>query len=734
VKEGRFPFPFLFYSPFLPYLLYLEMPTSSGAHSRTSRPPIRYPALEPIRPTEREDPSGTPDPVSLQEETNPMALETPVVEQPSRPLEGQASPSMQSLASPLEMYKAQVQELLLTLRETLDRQAELEERVSYLEGRTTRLSVVESAAAEATNRLADAETRIAVLERLTLQGTPDQKPVVGMARDGVMEMIPQRSTTPHQETTADPKGQRETIRTGKRDKKSRESRNFTTSNAPSRKSASQRRGDMAYLSSSDSESVSTSSSEDDHNRDSMKVKGPPVPGLAEIIPSRSDYRHLVSYRTYRLEDCSQRFDPTITAKLSSYAKRLKHSIEDKFSGDEPIEVLQFLRTFKEAADHNRVGEGAAARLVPYFLKGMAKEGYRAQMDETPLGMPKFPFMVQWLLETYALDDDLAKAYMAATTARMLEGEDERAFGRRLHRAAIRAGNVIDKSNLKTIYVEGLPPFVQAGLRMHLTPDMSFEKVQRLAFSLGTSLRQTILQSANSSGKAKVPLGVKTFLPRAGSVQAVEVDDQEEEHEAEPSFGDIATPAELEVALAHTQLQSESSPLTGRPSWGSSSRSPSPSVVSIPTRGWTSPGGSIMSEPVHKEVPVYPSRVGVNKPPICFLCYVQGHLLAECPRLPPVLQKEAAENREAFQRNGPQWYRPPSRPPMGRFTRGPVSGYPKETRTGHATKESFTSLEGPSVPIHMIQTPDVLQMESLLPSKDFTDHLPEDLSENAEEGS
>jgi hypothetical protein len=36
-------------------------------------------------------------------------------------------------------------------------------------------------------------------------------------------------------------------------------------------------------------------------------------------------------------------------------------------------VLQFLRTFKEAADHNRVSEGAAARLIPYFLKRIAKE-------------------------------------------------------------------------------------------------------------------------------------------------------------------------------------------------------------------------------------------------------------------------------------------------------------------------------------------------------------------------
>jgi hypothetical protein len=68
----------------------------------------------------------------------------------------------------------------------------------------------------------------------------------------------------------------------------------------------------------------------------------------------------------------------------------------------------------------------------HISKGMAKEVYRDQMDEDPSGMPKYPFMVQWLLGTYDLDDELAKAYMAATTAKMLDGEDERAFGRLLH--------------------------------------------------------------------------------------------------------------------------------------------------------------------------------------------------------------------------------------------------------------------------------------------------------------
>jgi hypothetical protein len=112
----------------------------------------------------------------------------------------------------------------------------------------------------------------------------------------------------------------------------------------------------------------------------------------------------VSYRSYLLVDRSQRYDPSVTAKLAVFVKRFKHAIEDKFGCEEPIEVLQFLRTFKEAADYIRVSEGAAARLIPYFLKGIAKEGYRTQLGDVPVSMTKYPFMVQYLLETNAVDE------------------------------------------------------------------------------------------------------------------------------------------------------------------------------------------------------------------------------------------------------------------------------------------------------------------------------------------
>jgi hypothetical protein len=80
----------------------------------------------------------------------------------------------------------------------------------------------------------------------------------------------------------------------------------------------------------------------------LPINGKAVPGLNEIIPARSDYTQLVSYRSYRLLNRSNVYNDSVTGKLSSYLKRMKHAIpqDDRFSGDEPIEVLSFLRGFQ----------------------------------------------------------------------------------------------------------------------------------------------------------------------------------------------------------------------------------------------------------------------------------------------------------------------------------------------------------------------------------------------------
>jgi hypothetical protein len=76
---------------------------------------------------------------------------------------------------------------------------------------------------------------------------------------------------------------------------------------------------------------------------------------------------------------------SVSKGLSATMKALRHSVEGKVNGDDDIEVFPFLRLFKEAADNLNVSEGAATRILPSFLDGMAREGHRAHLDDAPMG-------------------------------------------------------------------------------------------------------------------------------------------------------------------------------------------------------------------------------------------------------------------------------------------------------------------------------------------------------------
>jgi hypothetical protein len=134
--------------------------------------------------------------------------------------------------------------------------------------------------------------------------------------------------------------------------------------------------------------------------------------------------------------------------------------------------------------------------------------------------------------------------------------------------------------------------------MHLNPGMSFETVQRHAHNMGVSLRQTIQQSAQSPS-SRVPLGVKVLPPRGNSAQSV---NSTETADAEEylSKGDFPTIAALEAELASSTTGNNFSTHSVTPSGSKRHpskppmpRSTSSSVVSIPTRGWASPSGSVL---------------------------------------------------------------------------------------------------------------------------------------------
>jgi hypothetical protein len=159
---------------------------------------------------------------------------------------------------------------------------------------------------------------------------------------------------------------------------------------------------------SDSSSEGNTSDEDDvHIHVGL---GQAVPGLTELTTRRPDFKELLSYRAYRLADLTQKVDGAAHNQLSSLLRRLKYHLEEKFSGDPAIKVLDFLKTFREAADINDVSESLAAIILPYFLEGKAKAGLSTTVKRLDAKVPRYPAAAQWLLQSFASEAIIAAAH------------------------------------------------------------------------------------------------------------------------------------------------------------------------------------------------------------------------------------------------------------------------------------------------------------------------------------
>jgi hypothetical protein len=162
---------------------------------------------------------------------------------------------------------------------------------------------------------------------------------------------------------------------------------------------------------------------------------------------------------------------------------------------------------------------------------------------------------------------------------------------------------------------------------------------------------------SSPFKPKYPPGLKTLLPRPVNV-ITETESGDTGNLMSGNTSAEASLQEVEVALDQTQIEQgrryqKTFGGSGQPFWQSTRRYPSPSVASIPTRGWTSPGGSVISEPVMRSHDPQgysrPMYTGVARSELCFLCYQREHMLAECPSLPGSLQAAVRENRHIWER-------------------------------------------------------------------------------------
>ena len=207
--------------------------------------------------------------------------------------------------------------------------------------------------------------------------------------------------------------------------------------------------------SSPSDSDGSSESEDDSRRkrrrkspDSgakrFRKRGPRHGNLKPLKATNPLYAELLNYRHYRLEKRSRR--------SSRHTPKARHQVKNmgltmlphRFTGEDPILVLDFLRRFIGEAEQLAMSEDQAYITLPFFLKGEAKSHYEAVMDTTSEGeggVTCWPEEVQYLLRSYATANHIRAAVLALRDVRQDPIEDEKTYSGRLAKAEIRCGNI-----------------------------------------------------------------------------------------------------------------------------------------------------------------------------------------------------------------------------------------------------------------------------------------------------
>ena len=327
---------------------------------------------------------------------------------------------------------------------------------------------------------------------------------------------------------------------------------------------------------------------------------------------------------------------TDTLRVNSLLKRMRHHLEYRYTGTPQLKVLDFLATFKEAMDVNRVCEGLAALLLPHALDGDARSGVQAFWKQNGGKVPKYASAVNYLLESYATEAVIDQTTKAVLTASQAPGENEDVFASRLRRHAAEAGNVFTEDTLISVYIAGLHPYAANTVRGQVNPSTNFAAVRNLAIQAG------------AAGRARVPSQVSPMgmVPPRQKVTVASVDDSS-------SFG----------AHGYTPVDGTSPVAAMEPYWyqdGHGEPCGSGSEISIPTRGWHSAAGSAVEDATFAIAPQGRS---------CYLCFGKDHFVMECPFLTPETKALVQQKRNA---ESPPHSSPTPRPQLGTVGKPPYS--------------------------------------------------------------
>ena len=244
--------------------------------------------------------------------------------------------------------------------------------------------------------------------------------------------------------------------------------------------------------------------------------------MTPLRPVNSLFKDAIDYRTYQLDDRTPECDEKATRRLRRKRRDVKVDMQGVlFTGKDPVAVINFLNTLKEACNSNNVHEGAAKRLFQYFLKGNPRKTLRKSLksrskskqgrkrDREAHKVTTYPGIVQMLLKTYASDDILSEAHASVCDYKKPDSITPITYAERLSDKAERTGDVFPEDTLKEVFLTGLPHNYRGYVRGHLSsnPTLSLAELARFAANVSDMQKATTATSSattRNSGASTSP--------------------------------------------------------------------------------------------------------------------------------------------------------------------------------------------------------------------------------------
>lgn len=139
--------------------------------------------------------------------------------------------------------------------------------------------------------------------------------------------------------------------------------------------------------------------------------------------------------------------------------------EVKFTGSDPIEILDFLAVLANTADLLYLAEDEAFNALPRFLAGRAATLFNAARRSSSTVQARsvcnWPTAVQFLLRRFASNANIQKALEDLREVKQNPGELENDYLARFERTHVRAGSPWEMREKLAQFIEGLDSCIRS---------------------------------------------------------------------------------------------------------------------------------------------------------------------------------------------------------------------------------------------------------------------------------